>query len=80
MNGEPIVLIHSMTVETRPAPDRVRRWLLVLIAFGVAWIALRPHLLPPPAEAEREVLQVNIERVGGRYLTNGVIPLRCEGR
>ena len=69
-----------MTVETQSVPDRLTRRLLVLITLGLAWLAVRPHMLPPAAEAGREAVQVNIERVGGRYLTNGVIPIRCEGR
>jgi hypothetical protein len=80
MSPEPIVIIRSMTVETRPAPDRLTRWLFVLIALGLAWLALRPHVLPPAAEAGREVVQVNTQPVGRRYLIDGVIPMRCEGR
>jgi hypothetical protein len=56
------------------------RWLVVVIALGIVWLAVRPHVVPPAAEAAREAVQVNIERVGGRYLTGGVIPVRCEGR
>lgn len=77
MNPEAIVLIHSMTVETRPPPDRLTRWLLVLIALGLAWQAVRPHVAPLRAEAAREITNINIERVGGRYLTEGVIPVKC---
>ena len=77
MNPEPIILIRSMSVETRPAPDRVTRWLLVLIALSLAWQALHPHVTPVPAEAAREITNINIERVGGRFLTEGAIPVKC---
>ena len=63
-----------------PASDRVLQLLLAVIALAVVWIAARPHLLPGPAEASRETVSINIERVGGRYLTNGMIPVHCTGR
>jgi hypothetical protein len=63
-----------------PASDRVGQLLLAVIALALVWIAARPHLLPGPAEASRETLSINIERVGGRYLTNGTIPVHCIGR
>jgi len=63
-----------------PASDRVGQLLVAVIALAVVWIAVRPHLLPGPAEASRETLSINLERVGGRYLTDGMIPVRCIGR
>ena len=80
MSPGSIVLVHSMTVHARSKPDRTTRWLLGVIALGVVWLAVKPHALPRVAEAAREAAQVNVERVGGRYLTNSVIPVRCEGR
>jgi hypothetical protein len=77
MNTEPVILIRSVTVETRPTPDRLTRWLVILIALGLAWQALRPHVTPVPAEASRDIVTVNIERVGGRFLTDGAIPVKC---
>lgn len=64
----------------RPASDRILQFLVGVIALAVVWIAVRPHLLPGPAEASRETLSINLERVGGRYLTDGIIPFRCTGR
>jgi hypothetical protein len=63
-----------------PASDRVGQLLMAVIALAVVWIAVRPHLLPGPAEAGRETLSINLERVGGRYLTDGMIPVHCTGR
>ena len=60
-----------------PGPDRLTRALLAVIALALGWMALRPHVLPSPAEATRETVAVNIERVGGRFLTGGVIPVSC---
>lgn len=77
MNPEPIILIRSMTVETRPAPDRLTRWLVILVALGLAWQAVRPHVTPITAEASRDSTSINLERVGGRFLTEGVIPMKC---
>lgn len=51
--------------------------LLAVIALALAWQAIRPHVMPAMAEAAREPITVNVERIGGRYLTNGVIPIRC---
>ena len=31
MNSEPVILIHSMTVETRPVPDRLTRWARIFV-------------------------------------------------
>ncbi len=61
-------------------PDYVTRFLLALIAFALSWLALRPHVLPPPSEAAREIVTVNLEQVGGRFLTGGVVPVRCIDR
>ena len=58
--------------------DAVTRVLLAVIALALVWIAVRPHLVPAAAEGARETVSINIERVGGRLLTTGVIPIRCE--
>ena len=57
--------------------DGVTRLLLAVIALALLWIAVRPHLVPAPAEGGRETVSINIERVSGRLLTTGVIPIRC---
>jgi hypothetical protein len=57
--------------------DRLIRACLVVAALSLAWIAARPHLMPATAEAARETVAVDIERIGGRYLSGGVIPVRC---
>jgi len=79
MNPEQLVLIHSMTVETRAAPDRLTRCFVILIAVALVWQALRPQAFLTSAEAGRETVTVNLERIGGRYLTNGIIPVDCRG-
>ncbi|MBI3636587.1 MAG: hypothetical protein HY216_10340 [Candidatus Rokubacteria bacterium] len=80
MSGGPIAVIREVRIDTQPAPSRIARWLVVVAVLSLAWIALRPHVLPQAAEAGREVVQVDLQRVGGRYLTNGVLPVRCDGR
>jgi len=63
-----------------PAGERRITLLLLLIALALGWLAVRPHLLPGPVEASREVLSVSLDRVGGRALWDGVIPVRCLDR
>jgi hypothetical protein len=60
--------------------DRISRTALVAIAASLAWIAVRPHVAPPSVEASGTVVKVDLERVGGRLLTAGVLPLRCVER
>jgi hypothetical protein len=43
----------------------------------LVWIAIRPHIAPGLAEATRETVSVNLERIGGRFLSGGAIPIRC---
>ncbi len=69
---------------TAPGPirlDRLTRTALLVIAAALAWLAawtsLTPLLAPRRAEAQREALAVNLERIGGRYLTGGAVPVRC---
>ena len=57
--------------------DAVTRLLLAVIAVALLWMALRPNAAPVPAEGARETVSINIERVGGRLLTTGTIPIRC---
>jgi hypothetical protein len=64
----------------RPASDRVLRLLVGVIALALVWIAVRPHLLPGPAEASRETVSISIDQIGGRHLVDGVLPVRCIGR
>ncbi len=77
MNTEPVIFINSMTVETRAAPDRLTRWLVIFVALGLAWQALCPHVTPVSAEASPDIVTVNIERIGGRFITDGAIPVKC---
>jgi hypothetical protein len=60
--------------------DRVTRATLVVIAAALAWMALRPHVAPPPVEASGPAIKVDLERIGGRLLTAGIVPLRCVER
>ncbi|MGH7703773.1 MAG: hypothetical protein ACREMO_11810 [Gemmatimonadales bacterium] len=60
-----------------PTTDRLSRFFLAVIALALVWIAARPHVHPAPAEAGREAIIVDIERVAGRFLTRGAIPIRC---
>ena len=77
MKAETIMIIRSVAVEARTAPDRFTRCLVVLIALGLAWQVLRPHVTPLTVEASRDTVGVNIERIGGRFLTDGAIPMKC---
>lgn len=60
-----------------PGDDRPTRLLLAIIAIALVWLAVRPHVLPGPAEAARETVNVNLERIGGRTLWDATIPVRC---
>ena len=62
------------------SPDRVTRAALVVIAASLAWMAMRPHLAPRSVEAQAAVMRVDLERIGGRLLSSGVVPLRCVER
>jgi hypothetical protein len=77
MIPEPLVSIGSITVQTPAAPGRLTRWLLVGIEVALGWQTLQPHLAPGAVEAARQSASINIERVGGRYLTDGAVPMRC---
>jgi hypothetical protein len=57
--------------------DRLTRACLVVTALSLAWLAARPHLMPQAAEAARVTVAVDLERIGGRYLSGGVVPVRC---
>jgi hypothetical protein len=76
MSPDTIVLVHSMRIEA-PRADRLTPWLIVAIAVTLAWQTLRPHVAPVAAEASREMTNINIERVGGRFLIDGAIPMKC---
>jgi hypothetical protein len=62
------------------SPDRLSRAALAVIAASLAWMAVRPHVAPQSVEAAGEVVRVDLERIGGRLLTGGVVPLRCVER
>jgi hypothetical protein len=57
--------------------DRLTRTCLVVAALALTWIAARPHVMPGQAEAAKETVAVDLERIGGRYLSGGTIPVRC---
>jgi hypothetical protein len=61
-------------------PDRATRAALIGIVASLAWVALRPHLAPRSVEAQGAVMKVDLERIGGRLLSSGVVPLRCVER
>jgi hypothetical protein len=60
--------------------DRITRAALVVIAVSLAWMAARSHVAPPPAEATGATVKVDLERIGGRALLGGVLPMRCVER
>jgi hypothetical protein len=60
--------------------DRVTGAALVAIAASVGWMAVRPHVAPRSVEASGTAVKVDLERVGGRLLLGGVVPLRCVER
>jgi hypothetical protein len=70
-----------MTPSTCPQLDRVSRACLLVIAVALSWLAVTatvgPLLAPSRAEAQREAVSVNLERIGGRYLSGGEVPIRC---
>ncbi len=57
--------------------ELLMRPLLLLIVALLLWLTLRPHVAPSQAEAGREAVIVNIERIGGRFLSDGALPVRC---
>ena len=57
--------------------DRVTRVWVVVGVLALVWIAIRPHIVPGLAEATRETVSVNLERIGGRFLSGGAIPIHC---
>jgi hypothetical protein len=61
-------------------PDWITRAALVVIAVSFAWMAARPHVAPSPAEATAATVKVDLERIGGRAILNGIVPLRCVER
>jgi hypothetical protein len=61
-------------------PDRITRAALVVIAVSLAWMAARPHVAPRSVEAAGETVRVDLERIGGRLLVGGVVPLRSVER
>jgi hypothetical protein len=70
-----------MTPPTCPQLDRVSRACLLVIAAALSWLTVMttvgPFLAPARAEAQRESVSVNLERIGGRYLSGGEVPIRC---
>lgn len=75
MSGEAVAVGDRVIVNPAAGPDRLVRCLLLLITLALAWQVLRPALAPAWAEAGRETVSVNLERVGGRFLGTGVIPI-----
>lgn len=61
----------------RAGADHLTRGLLAVIALAVAWIALRPGLAPAVAAGPGGTVSVTIERIGGRALVDGVLPVKC---
>jgi hypothetical protein len=57
--------------------DRLTRTCLVVAPLALVWIAARPHVMPGMAEAARETVTVDLERIGGRFGSGGAIPVRC---
>lgn len=77
MTDQPVLFIREVRIDARPRPDQVSRVLLLIVALAVAWQLPHHHLTPAGAEAGRETVTVNLERIGGRHLLNGIIPIKC---
>jgi hypothetical protein len=75
--GGPVIYIREITVHAPRGADWLTRLLLVVLTLAVAWQVVQPHLAPAHAEAGREMVTVNLERIGGRHVTNGIIPVQC---
>ena len=71
-----------MTAADNVPADRVVRTSLVVMAAALLWLAATATLGvisgPRAADAQRDTVSVNLERVGGRYLVGGVVSVRCE--
>jgi hypothetical protein len=57
--------------------DGLTRTCLIVATLALVWIAARPHVMPGAAEAARETVAVDLERIGGRFLSGGTLPVRC---
>jgi hypothetical protein len=57
--------------------DGLTRTCLIVVTLALIWIAARPHVMPGAAEAAREMVTVDLERIGGRLLSGGALPVRC---
>jgi hypothetical protein len=44
-------------------PDRYTKVVLTVIAAALVWLALRPMVLPPAAEAQGGIVRVRIEEI-----------------
>jgi hypothetical protein len=66
-----------LTSRKEETVDGLTRTCLVVVALTLVWIAARPHVMPGATEAARETVSVDLERVGGRYLSGGAIPVHC---
>jgi hypothetical protein len=78
---EPNRIAAGPTSPARLELDRVSRGCLIVIAAALTWLAATQTvglpLAPSKAEAQRETVSVNLERIGGRYLSGGTVPIRC---
>lgn len=72
--AKPLILERNETGRVRGEPSALaaRR-----LALAIVWQALQPHLAPARAEAGRDTVTVNLERIGGRHPLNGIIPVQC---
>ncbi|MGH7393526.1 MAG: hypothetical protein ACREM3_29340 [Candidatus Rokuibacteriota bacterium] len=77
MTDQPVLFIREVRIDARPRADRLSQVLLLILALALAWQVAQPHLTPTQAEAGRETVTVNVERIGGRHLLNGIISIKC---
>jgi hypothetical protein len=63
-----------------PIQGRISQvWLALIAGLALTWLAART-VFPGHAEASRDAVNVNLERIGGRLLLDGTFPVWCTDR
>jgi hypothetical protein len=58
-------------------PDPLSRLCLLVIAASLLTLAVGSVSGPRRADAQRDTVNVNLDRIGGRYLGGDGLPVRC---
>jgi hypothetical protein len=58
--------------------DRYTKFILTIIAIGIWTLAAAIFFQPSPIQATEEMQDINIERIGGSFIS-GAIPVEVQG-